>query len=199
MRTKIATAALIGGLGLTGGLLIGPSLATAADSTTSTTGSGRIAAIKDALKGLVSDKTLTQAQAEKVATTLDTALPHRGDGMRDGRRGGRHGGGALGPDVVAKVLGLTAAELRTQLDAGKTLTQIAAAKGISKATLIDNLVKAGQDTLAQAVTNGRLTQAQADVLTSTLRDRITSKVDRAGHGPRVRRHADRSSTTSSTA
>ncbi len=206
MRTKIATAALIGGLGLTGGLLIGPGLASAADSTSSTTVSGRLAAIKDALKGLVADKTLTQAQADKVATTLDTALPHRGHG------GGRHGGGAIGHTAVAKVLGITEAELHTQLEAGKTLTQIAAAKGIAKATLIDNLVKAGEERLAQAVTDGTLTQAQADVLKGTLKARVTAKVDRVGHaggGHRGGRHgglpgddattATPSSTTSSTA
>ena len=207
MRTKIATAALIGGLGLTGGLLIGPGFASAADSTTTTTVSGRLAALKDALKGLVADKTLTQAQADKVATTLDTALPHRGDGLR----GGRHGGGALAPAVVAKVLGLTEAELHSQLEAGRTLTQIAAAKGISKATLIDDLVTAGEANLARAVTDGTLTQAQADVLKGTLKARVTAKVDRVGRSGGERRggrHGDLpgddattatpSSTTSST-
>ena len=179
MRTKIATAALIGGIGLTGGLLIGPGFASAADSTTTTTVSGRLAAIKEALKGLVADKTLTQAQADKVATTLDTALPHRGDGPR----GGRHAGGALRPDVVAKVLGITETELHTQLRAGKTLAQIAAAKGISKATLIDDLVQAAEERLAQAVTDGKLSQAQADVLKGTLKARVTEKVDRVGRGP----------------
>ncbi len=190
MRKKIATAAMIGGIGLTGGLLIGPGLASAADSTTSSsTGvSHRLTAIKDALKGLVADKTITQAQADEVATTLDESLPQRGDGHRGG---GRHGGpGRLSPAEVAKVLGLTPAELRTQLEAGKTLAQIAAANGVTKAALIDGLVKAEQTQLAQAVTDGTITQAQADKVKASLRERITDKVDRVAKGQRGDRDND---------
>ena len=79
MRKKIAVIAVAGGIGLTGGLLIAPSVATAADNG-STSVSGRLGALKDALKGLVTDGTLTQAQADKVATTLDEQLPKRGPG-----------------------------------------------------------------------------------------------------------------------
>lgn len=184
MRKKIATAAIIGGIGLTGGLLVGPGLASAADGTTSSsTGvSHRLTAIKDALKGLVADKTITQAQADKVATTLNESLP------QGGKRG--HGGpGRIAPAEVAKVLGITVEELRTQLQAGKTLAEVASASGVSKADLIDGLVKAEEAQLAQAVTDGKLTQAQADTIKSSLKERITARVDqakgdKAGKGPR---------------
>ncbi len=185
MRKKIATAAVIGGIGLTGGLLVGPGFASAAgstDGTSSSTGvSGRVNAFTEALKGLVSDKTITQAQADKVATTLDEKLPQRGHG---GPGPGQRGPGHLRPDTVAKVLGLTPAELRTQLQAGKTLSQIATSQGISKDTLIANLVKAAEAKLASAVEAGRITQAQADRIKATLKDRITEQVDRVAKGPR---------------
>lgn len=185
MRKKIATAALIGGIGLTGGLLVGPGLASAAgstDGTNSSTGvSGRLNAFKDALKGLVSDKTITQAQADKVATTLDQNLPERG---RGGHGPGKRGPAHLRPDDVAKVLGITPAELRTQLRAGKTLSQIATSQGISKDTLIANLVKAAETELATAVKDGKITQGQADKIKPTLKDRITEQVDRVAKGPR---------------
>jgi hypothetical protein len=188
MRKKIAVVALAGGLGLTGGLLVSPGIATAADSGTSTGVGGRLAAIKDALKGLVSDKTLTQEQADKVAVTLNKQLPKRGPG-RPGF-GGPRGGAHLHPDAVAKVLGITEVELRTQLEAGKTLAQIAAANKVSKADLISGLVAAAKADLADDVKAGRLTQAQADEVSKTLTARITEKVDRVGPGPRGRRHHD---------
>ena len=178
MRTKIAVAALAGGLALTGGLLVAPGIAVAADPGTGV--SDRLTAIKDALKGLVSDKTLTQEQADKVAATLDSKLPRRGPGGP----GHRHHVARLAAEAVAKVLGITVEELRTQQRAGKTLAQIAAAEGISKATLIDGLVKAAEAELAAAVKDGRLTQAQADEMKSGLRARITEKVDKVGPGPR---------------
>ena len=177
MRTKIAVAALAGGLALTGGLLVAPGIAVAADPDTG--GSSRLSAIKEALKGLVTDKTLTQEQADKVAATLDEKLPRRGPGGPGHRHGAR-----LAAEAVAKVLGITVEELRTQQRAGKTLAQIAAAEGISKATLIDGLVKAAEAELAAAVKDGRLTQAQADEMKSGLRARITEKVDKVGPGPR---------------
>jgi hypothetical protein len=172
-------------------MLIAPSIATAADSGSSTTVGGRLGALKDALKSLVTDGTLTQAQADKVATTLDQKLPKRGPGG-PGHMGMRMRGGPahLEPADVAKVIGITPAELRTQLEAGKTLAQIAAAKGMSKATLISQLVKAAEAELAQAVTAGRISQAQADTIKSTLTARITEKVDKVGPGPRMGHHHD---------
>ena len=188
MRKKIAVAAIAGGIGLTGGMLIAPSLASAADGGSSTSVSGRLNAIKDALKGLVSDGTITQSQADKVATTLDQNLPRRGPGFPGGM--GMHGmrpfgGPHLHPADVAKILGITPQELRTQLESGKTLAQIAAAQGISKSELIDKLVAAAKADLAADVKAGRLTQAQADKISADLEARITERVDHVGPGPRM--------------
>jgi hypothetical protein len=190
MRKKIAVVALAGGIGLTGGMLIAPSIATAADSGSSTSVSGRLGALKDALKSLVTDGTLTQAQADKVATTLDQKLPRRGPGGPGfpGRMGMRGGPAHLEPADIAKALGITVNELRTQSEAGKTLAQIAASKGISKSALIDKLVTAAEAELAQAVKNGRITQAQADTIKGTLKPRITEMVDKVGPAPRMGHH-----------
>ena len=195
MRKKIAVVALAGGIGLTGGMLIAPSIATAADSGSSTSVGGRLGALKDALKSLVTDGTLTQAQADKVATTLDQKLPKRGPGGpggpgRPGRMGLRGGPAHLEPADIAKALGITVNELRTQSEAGKTLAQIAAAKNISKTALIDKLVTAAEAELAQAVKNGRITQAQANTIKGTLKPRITEMVDKVGPAPRMGHHRD---------
>jgi hypothetical protein len=179
MRKQIISLALVGGLGTGLGALAVPGIASAADTATGGATAGvadRVAHIKDALKGLVTNGTITQAQADKVASTLATQLPP----PRFGR--GPGGPGRLSPDVVAKALGITVDELRAGHDAGKTLAQIAAGKGISKADLISKLVAAAKTQLAADVKAGGITQAQADQISASLQGRITDMVDRVG-GP----------------
>ena len=80
--------------------------------------------------------------------------------------------------AAATYLGLTATELQTQLQAGKTLGQIAdATSGKSKAGLIAALVAAEKDELAAAVKAGRLTQAQSDQIATHLTQRFTDLVN----------------------
>src|SRR3954452_23110431 len=117
----LAAATGLAGLGV--GTTLGPVAASAATTTTQAV-TDRATAIKDALKGLVTDGTITQQQADKVATTLAETLPKG----RTGRAG--LGRGAALPSA-ASVIGITEDELRTQLEAGKTLATIADAEGIS--------------------------------------------------------------------
>jgi len=166
------------GLGAVGSLTLSPALAAAAGSTVS----HRASAIKDALKGLVSDGTLTQAQADKVATTLDAKLPKHGPEDRRGPGRGKH------LAEVATVLGVSVGDLRSALESGKSLAEVAASKGISKATLIDKLVAAAEARIAEKVKSGEITQAQADEHKATLREHITKLVDRKGHPGRQARH-----------
>jgi hypothetical protein len=174
---KYVLAGVVGLLGLGIGATLAPGAAVAATSTTAAV-SDRVTEIKDALSGLVSDKTLTQAQADEVATTLDDKLPQGGFG-----RGG-HGGGDL--DAAATVIGVTADELRTALQGGQTLAQVAQGKGIDQATLVSKLVAAEKAEIAADVKAGNLTQAQADSRTADLQSRITAQVTSTrpagGHG-----------------
>ena len=159
-----------------------------------------LGAIKDALKSLVTDGTITQEQADKVATTLNEspALGRGGPGHGDhggfgghGRGFGGHGGG-FGLDAAAGALGMTDQELRTALHEGKTLAEIAEAEGVEVDTLVDALVAAATERAKQAVTDGRLTQERADELLAGLPERIGTAVqegfggrgfgERGGHG-----------------
>lgn len=175
MKTRasaIALAATVGVAGLGIGTVIGPAGAVAATSSATHAVGDRLTAIKDALAGLVKDGTITQAQADKVATTLDRKLPER----RFGRHGMRIGAGL---DEVASIIGITQDELRTQLRSGKTLAEIAKSKGISQDTLVGKLVAAAKTRLAAEVKAGRLTQARADEITKNLEARITEMVTRS--------------------
>ena len=186
MRKTLVTLALAGTLGLTGVALVAPSSALAQAGPAGE----RITALTQALQGLVTDGTITSAQADKVATTLAQELPPAQELPRHGHRGGI---ARLAQAEVAKALGITVQELRTEREAGKTLAQIAADKGVAKGTLITRLVAAAEQQLAADVTAGRLTQAQADARKATLRDRITERVDgtRPGHGKDHRGHGPR--------
>jgi hypothetical protein len=108
--------------------------------------------------------------------------PAHGPGMPGGPGHG-HGDGLA---AAATYLGISQSALIAQLQSGKTLGEIAdATTGKSKAGLVDALVAAEKTELAQAVKDGRLTQAQADQIASGLTARVTDMVNgvRPAHGP----------------
>jgi hypothetical protein len=80
-------------------------------------------------------------------------------------------------DAAASFLGVTEANLRTALDGGKTLAQIAEDRGRSVDGLVNALVDDAEAELAAAVKAGRLTDAQRDSIVSGLQERITSLVN----------------------
>jgi hypothetical protein len=122
-----------------------------------------------------------------------TALASKGQNKSKASTAAAHafrGGGPHGPgddlQAAATYLGTTTADLMTQLQAGKTLAQIASAtSGKSTAGLIDALVAAEKTEIADAVKANKLTQAQADAITANLTQRFTNLVNgvRPDHGP----------------
>ncbi len=99
--------------------------------------------------------------APSTQTAPPQGAPPDGFGMR-----GLHSQAAL--DAAAKALGMTSAELSAQLWGGKTLSDIAAAKGVDIAT-VQAAVQAAEvaetkTAIQQAVTAGTITQAKADWL-----------------------------------
>jgi hypothetical protein len=185
------------GLILTGVLAtgaIGAVVMTPASATTSDNGvTSRLAHIKSALSGLVTDGTLTQAQADKVAGTLDSQPPmagmgRRGGNGRSGGMGGGMGGGGMGMaqshDAAAKALGMTSDELYAAVQGGKTLADVAKDQKVSVTALVKAMVADAEADLAAAVKAGTMTQAQADTIKSSLTERITDQVngERAGGG-----------------
>ncbi|WP_435166757.1 hypothetical protein [Paenibacillus glycanilyticus] len=78
---------------------------------------------------------------------------------REGRRGGRGFGQNL--DTVATALNMTEDELKTELQAGKTIADIAEAKGVSTDSVVNALETAIHAQIDQAVTDGKLTADEA--------------------------------------
>ena len=92
----------------------------------------------------------------------------------------KHMGGGKGSEVVSTVLGLTSTELRTQLDAGKSLAQVATAQGVAVQRVVDAIVAEKQAHLAQEVASGELTQAQADAKLANVTAKVTEMVNTVG-------------------
>ncbi|MCU1486973.1 MAG: hypothetical protein JWN67_3719 [Actinomycetia bacterium] len=128
----------------------------------------------------VIDALVTQATTDlkdRITDMVNGKVPLDG---RDGfeGRGGRFGGGfEAGLDTVASALGMTEADLRTALQGGKSIADIAKDKGVDVDTLVTKLVDAAGKKIDQAVTDGKLTQDQATKLKSALKERITALVD----------------------
>ena len=80
-------------------------------------------------------------------------------------------------DAAASSLGMTESNLRTALEGGKTLAQIAEDRGKSVDGLVNALVDDAEAELAASVKAGRLTDAQRDSIVSGLKERITSLVN----------------------
>ncbi len=140
------------------------------------------AALVERIDARVAAGQLTQAQAEKLKQRIADA-----QGLGLGARGalGKTAKAfkqrlvarskALGP--VASLLNTSREELRAELKAGKSLAEIAAAKGVSRADLVAAMVAPAKERLAKAVAAGTLTQTRADELAKRLTERVSKLVD----------------------
>lgn len=171
---KRTTGLILSGILATGA--VGAVAMTPASASTSTNPvTSRLAGIKNALSGLVGDGTLTQAQADKVATALANKLPKRGMRGPGGRFGGM--GMAQAQDAAAKALAMTTTQLRTALQGGKSLATIAKDQKVSVDSLVKAMVTATEGELATAVKDGTLTQARADKIKNSLTQQVTNRVN----------------------
>jgi hypothetical protein len=83
-------------------------------------------------------------------------------------------------DVVAGFLGMTEEDLHAARLEGKSLADIA---GDRKDDLIGAILDAKKSTLAELVTDGKLTSEQATAMIQNMTDRVTTMVERTDVGP----------------
>jgi hypothetical protein len=160
----------------------GKTLAQIAGSKTSGLIAALVAHEKQEIADAVKAGRLTQAQADQTAPTLTQRFtdlvngvrPAGGRGFGPGPGHGPRGGHGDDLDAAATYLGTTSSDLVTQLQAGKTLAQIAGSK---TSGLVTALVAHEKTELAAAVTAGRLTQAQADQIVPTLTQHFSDLVN----------------------
>ena len=95
--------------------------------------------------------------------------PYAGGGMVGG-----NGGGWMHDYVeqaLAAKLGLTEEQVEDQLTAGKSMYQIALDNGIKQEAITEFMNQVHQDAFAQAVKDGVVTQAQADLMLQRMQSR----------------------------
>lgn len=148
----------------------GTTAATPADSGTAATDAktdrqARIEArLGEILKPLVTDGTLTQEQADKVIAALIASGPMRG---------------TLGATFTkaAETIGVTAADLQTAIQGGKTVAEVATANGKTGQDVIDALVADVKTEQDAKVADNTITQPQADTRLALATARITAWVN----------------------
>ncbi|MGE5602349.1 MAG: hypothetical protein ACM30E_04835 [Nitrososphaerales archaeon] len=87
------------------------------------------------------------------------------------------------PDEVETLLGMTDAQIQAERLAGKSLAQIAASKNISEKELIETILATKTSAIQQAVSDGKLTQAQADAMIQNMQTMVKTMVERTTTGP----------------
>lgn len=91
--------------------------------------------------------------------------------------------------VAAEQLGLSQQELAAELQAGKTIADVAAEKGVSAETIVEAFLAPRAGWLAEQVSSGQLTQEQADAMLAAMRANVTARLSQStppagpGYGP----------------
>ena len=133
--------------------------------------------LDEALASLVTDGTLTQAQADAVRTRVqETAKTVHAD--RAAQRKQRRQDMTA---TAATALGISTDELRTKVKAGETIAQIAKDRGVDVATVTKALTTEADSLIDQAVTAGKIDSAKADAAKTRVAERINTFVT---EGPR---------------
>jgi len=89
----------------------------------------------------------------------------------------------LGLDTVAKLLGEDPATIAAERQGGKSLAEIAAARGVSEEALVQALLDAHRAALDAAAAAGRITREQADAMLGVMGERIAQAIHRTDTGP----------------
>lgn len=159
----------------------------------------------EAIAPLVSDGTITQAQADAVVRAISDAGPPQGGQGGPGGPGGRDGQrGGPGTEAAATALGISADDLRTELQSGKSIADVASEKSVDVQTVIDAMIADLKTHLDEEVASGTHTQAEADQRLADATEHITAMVNgekpaggpgQDGQAPPADAPADGSTTT----
>jgi lambda repressor-like predicted transcriptional regulator len=115
---------------------------------------GAVAAV-----GLIASLAVGAVWAQGTTSQSPQATPQAG---QQSQAGPPRGGPLDGMNDIAKLLNMTPDQIWAERVQGKTLADIAQDKGVDTQKLVDALVASQKTMLDQAVTDNRLTQAQAD-------------------------------------
>jgi hypothetical protein len=145
------------------------------------------AAAIDQVDAAVKDGKITEAEADRLKARIESGEfpPFFGVGPLFGHRFGHeghdfHGGLPLFGEKLSAAAGyldLTDAQLRTKLNAGQTLAEIAKAQGKSVDGLKQAILADAKRKLDQLVKDGELTPAEADAMYARLQSHVDDLVE----------------------
>jgi ribosomal protein S13 len=178
-----ATTALQSGQGIAQTFL--GNLASALGISQSTLTSALNTAATNTVNQEVASGKITQQQASKILARISSGK-FSFMGMGFGKPGSVAGSvyghrrprGAMGGFMIMKplasALGMTSQNLMSSLRSGQTISDLASAKNLTVAQLESTILTSIQTQLQQAVTNGKMTQAQETQIYSKLQQNINS-------------------------
>jgi hypothetical protein len=141
--------------------------------------------LSDALKTALKDRIDAAVAAGRITKAEGDAIKQRIAGDSFPLLGGLHRGfghhvffGRL--DAAAGYLGMTESQLRTELDGGKSLAQVAKDHNKSVDGLVNALVADVKQKLDGAVSAGKLTKERETEMLGALKDRIRDMVNQTG-------------------
>jgi polyhydroxyalkanoate synthesis regulator phasin len=142
-------------------------------------GHGPQQVLKDVLDSLVKDGTLTQAQADKVTSSVEAKVKEE-HAERDANREARRQEFLT---VAAKAVGISTTDLETQLRNGTTLAEIAKANNVDPNQVVVALVGDLNTKIDAEVASGKLTAEQGAARKAEATQRVTDMVNNgARHG-----------------
>lgn len=124
----------------------------------------------------VADGKMTQERADQLISRLPEVYMAAVNGeLRERAMEARATVGVI--QLAAEETGLSAQEIRQQLRDGQTLADVLTANGVEVTAFIDTAAAQVQERLTEAVSNGRLTQEQADERLQQFCERLTERID----------------------
>lgn len=141
------------------------------------------ATIKARLDKAVTDGKITQDQENQRLSQFTTKATHVVNDKQLGtqlERRARLGGRLTLIETTASLTGQTRAQVQADLKSGKSIADIAAAHGSSGDKVVQAVLDKAKARLDQAVSKGRITQAQEDERLAKLHDALTAAVARPG-------------------
>ncbi|MAT44300.1 MAG: hypothetical protein CL609_18365 [Anaerolineaceae bacterium] len=148
----------------------------------------------DCINQALADGKITETQAERMISAVEKGL-EEGKPFLLGHRSFKHPGiqklRFLSFDNIAESLGLTAAELKTAMNNGQSLPEIAAEQNVDLDELFADWVEAQIADLSQAVEDEKLTQAQADALIEKMNQILEEGFDFENWNPFEHKGLDR--------
>ncbi|PWW02457.1 hypothetical protein DFQ01_10982 [Paenibacillus cellulosilyticus] len=171
-----------------------------------------VAALTAQLDTELSNGSITQEQydkqVEQLASFADKIVNGKFDEQAKGGAPGDRGYGGFGfstaydSAAVASVLGVTEDELKTALQSGQSIADVAASKGVAVDTVEQTIVTALKAKLDSELSSGSITQEQYDKQSeqlSAIAEKIVNVTLPAGNGKQHEKRGTKADTATSTA